>query len=166
MATTTELKTFGILPNEANKRKIASQKGFPTGIGYPLAVTLNKKVTAPITSPLKVNYFAAATGRHLISGMLRQLFLTRPGQRVMLPDYGLKLDRYVFEPLDITVFELLKRDILTCIENHVPFLEVLKLKIFPASNVGRSDSTLVIYLTVRVRDNQFISPFEVGVNLG
>jgi len=156
---------FGYLPDRANKRKIASQKRFPIGLSYPIAKNNAKPLVSPPGAYAKADYFTKSTGKDLITGMLRQLFLTRPGERVMLPAYGLKLDRYLFEPLNSTLFEMLKQDILNCINTYVPFISVIKLSIF-ASRPDLENNGLTIYLTVRVKDNNLIPPFEVGVSVG
>jgi phage baseplate assembly protein W len=164
MATITNTTMFGSPPNEERKRKAASQKGMPLGILYPLATTQNKRVLSPIDSIQSVDYFSKGTGKELVTGMLRQLFLTRPGERVMMPNYGLKLDEYLFEPLDLTTFEMLKEDILHCIKTYANFLQVVKLSIVESSPYETRDG-LFIKLSLKIRDNDLIPPFEVGVNI-
>ena len=82
----------------------------------------------------------------------------------MLPSYGLNLDNYLFEPLDITTFSMMKEDILSTIADHAGFLEVLKLSIFE-SPPWKAQQALTIYLNVKIRDNNLIPPFEVGLSL-
>jgi phage baseplate assembly protein W len=165
MATTsTTTSLFGSAPNKATARKVSSQAALPTGILYPLAKYQDKRVISPISKTTSVEYFVKSSGKELVTGMLRQLLLTRPGERVMLPSYGLNLDNYLFEPLDITTFSMMKEDILSTIADHAGFLEVLKLSIFE-SPPWKAQQALTIYLNVKIRDNNLIPPFEVGLSL-
>jgi len=43
--------------------------------------------------------------RELILQNARQLILTRPGERVMYPDFGIGLDRFLFEPITSALIE-------------------------------------------------------------
>ena len=162
MATTVTM--FGSPPNKETKRKVSSQSELPKGILYPLAKFQNKRVISPIKSATSVSYFSQATGKELIQGMLRQLFLTRQGERVMLPRYGLNLDKYLFNPLDLTLFEQMKEDILFCISKYAGFLEVLDLSIFETSPYAANNG-LMVYLNIKIKDDDLIAPFEVGVNI-
>ena len=82
----------------------------------------------------------------------------------MLPKYGLNLDKYLFNPLDLTLFEQMKEDILFCISKYAGFLEVLDLSIFETSPYAANNG-LMVYLNVKIRDDDLIAPFEVGVNI-
>lgn len=160
----TTVTMFGSPPNKEIKRKVSSQKQLPKGILYPLAKYQNKRIVEPIKGVTSVPIFSMATGKDLITGMLRQLFLTRQGERVMLPKYGLNLDKYLFNPLDLTLFEQMKEDILFCISKYAGFLEVLDLSIFETSPYA-STNGLMVYLNVKIKDDDLIAPFEVGVNI-
>jgi len=165
MATTSTTTTlFGSPPNKATARKVSSQAALPTGILYPLAKYQDKRVISPISKTTSVEYFVKSSGKELVTGMLRQLLLTRPGERVMMPGYGLNLDEFLFEPLDITTFSMMKEHILSTIAEYASFLEVLKLSIFE-SPPWRGQQSLTIYLNVKIRDNNLIPPFEVGLSL-
>lgn len=43
-----------------------------------------------------------ATGMDLFAGNLRQLLMTEPGERAMMPEYGTALRRFVFEQGGVT----------------------------------------------------------------
>lgn len=165
MATYSDKQVFGFLGDQATKRTVTSQVASPTGFSYPISKTINKRVIDPVKPLSKQYYFSKETGKNLVTSMLRQLFLTRPGERVMSPRYGLNLDEYVFEPLDLTTFEFMKDDIEVCVNTYVPFLEILAINIFEATPSLPSNA-VNIYLTLKIRDNDLIPPFEVGVNIG
>jgi phage baseplate assembly protein W len=156
---------FGTMPSRASSRDIKSQNKFLKGISYPLAKSRTKKVFGGIKQVTNVDYFAKSVDKELIQGMVRQLFLTKKGERVMNPSFGLDLREYVFEPLDLTTFEILRAEITSQITTFLPFLEIIRLSIFEA-NSTIADNGLVIKLTTKIRDTNLIAPFEVEVNVG
>ena len=162
---TTSTNIFGIIPAKASRTDAMSQTAFLKGISYPLAKSRTKKVFGDIKNVSNVDYFAQAVDKELITGMLRQLFLTKKGERIMNPSYGLNLKHYIFSPLDLTTFEIIRADILSQIATFVPFLEVIKLNVYEA-DVTLADNGLVIKLTLRIRNFNSIAPFEVEVNVG
>lgn len=60
-----------------------------------------------------------------IAASLRVLLATRPGERVMRPDFGCNLDDLLFESLDTTLKTLMADRITTAILYHEPRIEVL-----------------------------------------
>jgi phage baseplate assembly protein W len=59
-----------------------------------------------------------------IQSSLEILLTTRPGERVMRPDYGCNLDELVFEPLTTTFKTYIKDLISTAILYYEPRIEV------------------------------------------
>ena len=47
----------------------------------------------------------------LIKGQIRQLLFTVPGERVMLPSFGLHIRQYLFSPIDSIIIENIKKEI-------------------------------------------------------
>jgi len=163
MAISTTKDIFGVLPGKASEVTIKSKVPFIKGIGYPLGKLLTERPYGSLTSQKKVDYFHQATDIELIKGMLRQLLLTRKGERVMNPSFGLNLDQYVFEPLDITTFEIVKSEIINQIRTFLPFLDISQIKVF--SSDQRGGNTLFIKLGLRVKNVSTLAPFTVEVEL-
>ena len=165
MSTPTTTSTYGVLPNNAVKRTVQSASKFFTGIAYPLARSRTKKVFGNIKNVNNVDYFAGATDIELVQGMLRQLFLTRKGERVMNPLFGLNLQDYMFEQLDLTTFEIMRADIIDQLGTFFPFLEIMKLNIYEA-NSTIAENGLIVKLTARMRDVNLLPSFDFEVNVG
>ena len=165
MSTPTTTNTYGFLPNNAIKRTAQSASKFFTGIAYPLAKSRTKKVFGDVKNVNNVDYFAGATDIELIQGMLRQLFLTKKGERVMNPLFGLSLQDYMFEQLDLTTFEIMRADIIDQLGTFFPFLEVIKLNIYEA-NSTIAENGLIVKLTARMRDVNLLPSFDFEVNVG
>lgn len=74
-----------------------------------------------------------ASGREDIEQSLKILLSTRPGERVMQPDYGCNLDRLVFEPLDASMKSYMEEMIKTSILYHEPRINLLGITIMDMS---------------------------------
>ncbi|MEL6625195.1 MAG: GPW/gp25 family protein [Bacteroidota bacterium] len=95
-----------------------------------------------------------------IQQSLTILLGTRPGERVMQPDYGCNLDIMLFEPLTTTLITIVKDIIQTSILYFEPRIDLLKLDI----NTEEVLSGLVlIELTYQIRNTNsrfnFVYPF-------
>lgn len=76
------------------------------------------------------------------------LLTTRPGERVMRPDYGCNLHRLVFAPNDATTHGLAIHYVRQAVERWEPRVELLKINAFAATdNASRMD----VELQYRVR---------------
>ena len=64
-----------------------------------------------------------------IEQSLQILLGTRPGERVMQPDFGCNLDIMLFEPLTVTLITMVKDLIRTSILRHEPRIEVRSIAI-------------------------------------
>ena len=64
-----------------------------------------------------------------IRNSLINLFNTRPGQRILLPRYGVNLDGYLFEQISKLTAEILGDTLLEAIETWEPRVIVKKIKV-------------------------------------
>lgn len=166
MATTTTHNTYGAKTSIAVQRKAASQTRKRAGFAYPLVGGFSKVTGSP--SELKNNvsegaYFSPATGVDLIRNNLRQLLLCNKGERIMLPSYGLSLNKYVFEPIDETTYFLIKQDILKTLDRYFSIVNVITLSVM-SSPAEADRSELYISLTLQLLDeSQDIFDIEVTV---
>jgi phage baseplate assembly protein W len=90
------------------------------------------------------------------------LIATRPGERVMRPDYGCLLDRLAFAPNDDTTAGLAMHYVRRAVEQWEPRVDVLAVDAAPEP--GR-DAVLSIVLDYRVRATQAPGQLVVGVTL-
>ena len=166
MATTTTHDIFGVPATLSVKKSISSQRKRRAGFSYPLIEPLQNTVPpgVPPKNTSQSNYFNQAYGIELIRNNLRQLLLTQKGERVMLPDFGLDLRRYVFEPLDETTFNLIKRDILLTISTYFSIAKPLVLKV-SSDDTDAENGILRVSLTLQLLDES-LDIFDVEVRLG
>ncbi|HEY2348329.1 MAG TPA: GPW/gp25 family protein [Puia sp.] len=95
-----------------------------------------------------------------IQSSLEILLSTRPGERVMRPDYGCNLDELVFEALTTTFTTYIKDLISTAILYHEPRIQVNKIDLQEA---GELEGRILIMIEYTVRSTNsrynFVYPF-------
>ena len=89
-------------------------------------------------------YFNKATEKALIKNNIHQFLLTKKGERLMLPTFGVNMEAYLFENLDDTAIAAISDDIISSFEEFFPFLDVRSVKIndliYPPSISGGINS--------------------------
>jgi phage baseplate assembly protein W len=90
------------------------------------------------------------------------LLTTRPGERVMRPDYGCPLHRLLFAPNDATTAGLAIHYVQSALDRWEPRIEVLELD---ASQHPELRNRLEIFLTYRVRSTQNTSSMSFSFEL-
>ena len=95
-----------------------------------------------------------------IQSSLEILLTTRPGERVMRPDYGCNLDELVFEPLTTTFKTYIKDLISTAILYYEPRIEVNGIDL---DDTGELEGRILIVIdyTVSATNTRFnfVYPF-------
>ena len=112
------VNVYGRPLSKAIQEGIKSKDERIFGFGFPLG----KRLSGPA--------FYKAADVDLIKNNLYQLLGTDRGERVMLPNYGMNLRRYLFEPLDEITFEKIKMNIVSNIAQYLPQLKLLRLGVF------------------------------------
>ncbi len=97
-----------------------------------------------------------------IRSSLEILLVTRPGERVMLPDYGCNLEELLFEPLTTTMKTYMKDLIQTAILYHEPRIDVNRVDLV---DTGELEGRILITIdyTVRSTNSRFnyVFPFYI-----
>jgi phage baseplate assembly protein W len=85
---------------------------------------------------------------------------TRPGERVLRPDYGCNLDELIFEPLTTTFKTYIKDLIATAILYHEPRIEVNRIEL---DDTGELEGRVIISIDYTIRSTNsrfnFVFPF-------
>src|SRR5215207_8553602 len=119
-----------------------------TGWSFPPAFSKEEKKTAMLSDEAD------------IQSSLEILLSTRPGERVMRPDYGCNLDELVFEPLTTTFKTYMKDLIATAILYHEPRIEVNHIDL---EESGELEGRVLISIEYTVRSTNsrfnFVFPF-------
>lgn len=101
-------------------------------------------------------------GMNQVKSDLLVLLLTEPGERVMLPEFGTPLKKYIFEQNDSTIVERVKETIANSIRTWEPRIAVSNIEVTnsPDSmknslNISESGQDLDHILMIRILFSDF-----------
>ena len=94
--------------------------------------------------------------RENIKQNFKNLVLTHPGERIMLPDFGVGVRQYLFEIDKDVIFDQLSQDIVNQAGTYMPFIEIEE--IVRVDNFNGQD------LQDRIGIVIFYSVDEIGLN--
>lgn len=100
-------------------------------------------------------YFSKMSAKKLYQRNITQLINTVPGERFMLPRYGLNLKKYLFEPKTSYLIQQIKSDIEFVINSYAPWVVIRNLVVdtFDRETYGFvADIIIKLYLQVREED--------------
>ena len=78
------------------------------------------------------------TYKDLISQNLKNLVLTNPGERVMMPAFGVGIKKFLFEPNREEICANITARINTQVKRYIPFVEILNIR-FKSTEAGLDD---------------------------
>jgi len=140
---------FGVPSKQFNTRSSISKKIEVYGLCYPLDKNKQKK-----------GYLNKVTGKDLVKGAIIQLLKTERGERVMNPDFGCTLRRFLFEPLDETLFQAIKQEIIYSFNTYILGAKILKINV----SSGPENSEINVVLTVQLLSEQ-LTIFDVPITI-
>lgn len=109
------------------------------------------------------NYFSKSSNIEKIRQAIKQLLQTDKGERLMLPNFGCNLKKYLFQPLDESTFEDIKKDIVTSFNNYISGATLVKVSVVPYGDAGpMGGNSLFVKLVVTLNVDQS-AMFDVGV---
>jgi phage baseplate assembly protein W len=92
----------------------------------------------------KSNDIVVNTDYDAIKNSIRNIFTTRPGQKLLTPDFGSSLEKYLFEPVTDNLGRIIGNEILNAISTYEPRIDVLNIKVTPQPDLNQY-SIQVIY---------------------
>ena len=149
-----EEEDFGVSKPVEVTHKLLSKTQANYGVSYPLG----KLDPGPA--------FKKSSGLRLEKQKLQQLLKTEKGERIMLPNFGLRLRQFVFQPLDQFLFSEIAEEISTGLALYAPNLELIKVRIVDLGESGKSDLPgLQITVTAKIKDEDNLV-FDTVVRIG
>jgi phage baseplate assembly protein W len=112
---------YGVTPTSNTKDEIinASTDQEVFGTAYPLYDKANSTK----------GIFRKTKGFELFKSEVRQFIKTQRGERVMLPNFGLSLKRFLFEPVTDDLISSMKKEIIVGIGTYLPAVNILRLSV-------------------------------------
>jgi phage baseplate assembly protein W len=91
-------------------------------------------------------YFSISADKRLVKENIKQILLTNPGERIHLPDFGVGLNRYLFEMNDEQLSSVIRQKIIEQVSRYEPLAEIMDIQF------KRQDNLMQIRLIYRMKD--------------
>jgi phage baseplate assembly protein W len=91
-----------------------------------------------------------------IKNSLRNIFMTKKGEKLLSPEFGCAFEQYLFEPVNETIANIMGRDILETIQNLEDRIIIDKIKIepFPDENLYKIQ---IIYSFIEIKKQSLLN---------
>ena len=119
MAANTRIERYGVRPTRYEEQAPRAKRQEIYGLTFPLG--LNKE---------SGGLFKKNSGRSMIRQAISQLLRTERGERLMLPNYGCNLRKYLFQPITEQLFQEIQETISTSFSNYIVGAGLLKVGVF------------------------------------
>jgi len=114
----------------------------------------------PLTSN-KIHYDMIFDIRENVKQNFKNLVLTAPGERIMLPDFGVGLRNYLFDLNKEVVFAEIKTSIEQQVDTYMPFLDIDSIDLMESAE--QKEQTLALRIRYSIPDIQITD--ELFINL-
>ena len=107
-----------------------------------------------------------ASGLEDIEQSLAILLSTRPGERIMQPDYGCNLDKLLFEPLNVSLVTYVEGLVKTAILYHEP--RIIPEKVIISERVEEPGILdVIVDYSIRATNSRhnYVFPFYLNENM-
>jgi len=103
--------------------------------------------------PLNMDPVDGAYGLHkrlvdMAAQNLKMIVLTSPGERIMAPDFGVGIRRYLFEQNSPGTVDNIKNRITQQVKTYLPYIVIRDLQVYspdlPGGQLGDTDKTTLI----------------------
>jgi phage baseplate assembly protein W len=109
----------------------------PTKLYKDIDLTFAKTTSNDVAKRIDVN---------AVKQSIKNLLLTRPGERPFQPNLGSELYSILFEPMDAVTVETLKGVISNCIGNYEPRVKLQEVAVSPNYDENAYDVSLYFYI--------------------
>jgi len=119
MAANTTIFRYGRRPTKYEEQAPRAKRQEVYGLTFPLGA---EKYSG--------GFFKKNSGRSMIRQAVVQLLRTEKGERVMLPNYGCNLRKYLFEPITQELFNDIRDTIATSFREYIVGARLVKVGVF------------------------------------
>lgn len=117
----------------------------PFGYSAQLPLQYNS-VDGPYTLLKNIN----AVGRQ----NLKMLVLTNPGERIMNPDFGVGISRYIFEQEGFFQTSAIKNKILSQVERYLSYIKITNIDIMERADLSNTYQVTIEYFIPTISDSE------------
>lgn len=83
---------------------------------------------------------------------LKMLVLTNPGERIMNPDFGVGISRYLFQQEGNFTSGDIQNRILSQVNKYLPYIEITNIDIFERTDLSNAYQVTIEYFIPSIRD--------------
>ena len=91
---------------------------------------------------------------------LKMIILTHPGERVMNPDFGVGLKRFLFEPATPFLVEEVRNSIMIQVKRYAPYVQIRSLDV----DMDPDNSMLLVKISYAVPAGGIVSNLTIPVS--
>lgn len=118
----------------------------------------------PLSYDPSDGYALNKTYEDMIKQNLKMLILTNPGERIMIPDFGVGLRNFLFEPYSLEVLNSIISRIETQVSDYMPFVELVNVQAGEPHISESSAVTLDVRVEFRIIPMDIFSYIELSVS--
>ena len=149
----TSVTTYGIQPDNQVKIEVTARSNKKFGFSFPLGEKKGK------------GDYNKESGISLLRNNLEQLIQTEKGERVMIPQYGMSLKRFLFQPLTEELFTNIRQEVLTSITTWMPDVKVSSIQVLESDDINIEGGMGLVINLVVVATELNNTTFTVGVKI-
>lgn len=127
MAANSTVFRFGIRPTKYEEQAPRAKRQEVYGLTFPLGKDTDTG-----------GFFKKNSGREMIRQAVAQLLKTERGERLMLPNYGCNLRKYLFQPITAELFEAIRNTISVSFSSYIVGATLERVSVF---ETGEYDAT-------------------------
>ncbi len=101
--------------------------------------TLAPRLPLSLSSDEMPNYQMLTTIRQTSKQNLKCLVLTAQGERMMDPDFGVGIKKYLFENYSADTVQTIRYNINTQVSTYMPFINIINVKILNGEDLSPPD---------------------------
>lgn len=116
----------------------------------------------PLHRDSEDGYALNKTRHQAIIQNIKNIVLTNPGERIMIPDFGSGIRHHLFEPNNVSVYPIAAANIKTEVERWLPFVEILDVQITNSTHIWTLNGVYEMLPDFKARD---VGDYELRVSI-
>ena len=88
----------------------------------------------PLSKDIENGYASNKTIRAVAKQNLKMLILTAPGERMMVPDFGVGIRNFLFENLSQATFSRIESAIRSQVDKYIPYINIISIGFNPGND--------------------------------
>lgn len=129
-----------------------------------LDLELKRKIGVGL-NPSNANDILVDTDTDAIRNALYNIFTTKPGQKLLTPDFGANLEQFLFEPIDQIRAQIIGNKIYDVVSRYEPRITSLKIQVTPITDQNTYYVVFVYKLLNKGTDQSFSIQIERNNNI-